>query len=115
MFVLFLRIARRAGVYSDRMATEILRSLDPLVVVLDRFGAFGIAGIAQVALIVAHDETALYAEVVAPLLEIFQISWVLGLIHEEDVNVFDAIDIEIFFRDFGEIEVVHLAGFESAV
>src|SRR6476660_9155469 len=115
MVMLFFRIARRAGVYSDGMAAEKLRGLDPLVMVLDSLVAFGARGIAEVALAIAHNEAALYAEIVAALFELLQVGRILGLVHEEDVDVFDAVDIEILLGDFGEIEVVHLARLQCAV
>src|SRR5215212_4661512 len=97
------------------MATEKLCGLDPLVMVLNGLGAFGFTGITEVAFVVAHYKAALYAEVVAALLELLQIRVVLGFVHEEDIDVLNAVDIEILLGNFWEIEVVHLAGLQRAV
>jgi hypothetical protein len=95
------------GVDADRMATQKFGRLDPFVVILDRLGPFGIVRIAKIAFVVAHDEHAGDAEVVAALFQFRQITLIFGLIHEELIHVLDGIDSEILLGGFREIEVVH--------
>ena len=77
------------------MAPEELCRFDPFVMVLDRRGAACAVRIAEVAFVVAHDEAAADAVVVAALLEFPQVVSVLGFVLEKRVHILDAVDVEL--------------------
>jgi hypothetical protein len=103
------------GVDADRVAAEELRGFDPAVMVLDRLRPRRGVGIAQVPFAVAHDEQALHAVVLGPLLHLTQVRRVLRLVLEELVDVLDGLDVELLACADGEVEVVHLLRAERLV
>ncbi len=63
----------------------------------------------EVALAVDHDQHAGHALVVGPLLQLFQVLLVLGLVLEELVDELDALDPELLAGHLGEVQI-HLGG-----
>ena len=103
---LVVPVPLRRGVDADGVAAEEFGGVGPLVVVLDRLLAFLLVGVAEPPLVVAHDQHAAHAEVVAALLHLGEVGLVGGLVLEELVDVLDGVDAEFLLRDFREVEVV---------
>ena len=101
--------ARRGGVDPDRMAAQVLRRLDPLVMVLDRLGPLGQAGVPQVPLAVDHDQQQLHPHIPRPLLQLIEVSGVARLVLEELIHKLHGMNAKLLFRHLGKIEVVELS------
>ena len=114
-FLLFLRRALAPRVHSDRVTAEPLGGLDPREMILDRLGAGGGIGIAEVAEAIAHDQDVRHTLVLRPLGEVCQVGRILCLVLEELVDVFDRVDPELLLGGVGKIEVVEFAGEDGAV
>ena len=85
------------------MATEILRRIDPLVVILDGCRPFGRVAVAQAPLAIDHDQDVGDPKIAGPFLHLLKVLCVLGFVLEKLIDVFDAIDAESLFGNFRKI------------
>ncbi len=97
-----------ARVDANGMTPQHCRGVDPFLVVFDCLVASFLLGVAQVSLIVDHDEHARDPLVDGPFLQVFQVLGVLGFVLEKLVHEFDGFDPVSFAGDLGEVEVVDL-------
>lgn len=95
---------------ANRVASEKLGGIDPFVVILDRLSSFRVIAVAESPFAVDHDQHVGNAEIVGPFFHLGEVFFILGLIFEELIDVFDAVDVELFFGNFREVEVIELFG-----
>ena len=105
----------RSRIDAQGMAAKELRRLHPLVVILDGLRAFPLVGISQAAFTIDHDQQALDTEVGRPLFQFAQVLHVPRLVLEKLVDVFHRVDPQFLRGDFGEVEMIDLAGEDRLV
>lgn len=102
-------------VYANRVATEEFRGLDPALVIVDRFLAFFLGCFADVAFAIDHDEDVGHAEIGNAFVQFTEVFFVLGLVLEKLIDVFEGVDAVVFLGIFRPFHVGHLAGSEGVV
>src|SRR5579859_4924597 len=91
------------------MAPEKFRGFEPLHMILDGFRAARFLRVAEVALVIAHDQQDFDAEIVRAPFEIAEILLIPRMTLEEGIDQFNRVDAKIIFGDFRKIKVVKLA------
>ncbi len=114
-FLLLLERAFAGGVDTDGVAAQHLRRVEPLAVVLDGLGAFGLIGRTDSAFAIDHDEQLLDAVVARTGVHLREVARVAGLVFEERVDVLDRLDAVGLSGGLREVEMVEIPAVERIV
>ncbi len=83
--------------------------------VFNRLFAGGLVRVAQLALTVAHDQHGFDSGVVAAHFQFHQVAQVVGLVIEELIHIFHAINAKLVFGDPGKVKVADFVGLQRAM
>ena len=82
------------GIHANGVAAECLGRLQPLDVILHGLTSLQGVRVPKIALAIAHDQQGTAAMVAGPLFQGCQVLWIPGLVLEELIDIFQALDAE---------------------